>query len=101
MFGGANLLPSQPALLYVGNNAVNGGAGVVLNDGLRCAGGNVARLGVRFADAGGNASWGPGLGGGMWSAGDTRRFQIWHRDSMGSPCGSGANLSNGLEITFN
>jgi hypothetical protein len=101
-FAASNLLPNQPALLFVGENAVNGGAGLPFGDGLRCAGGNVVRLGVDTPDTQGDASWGPGLAAtGGWSAGDTRRFQAWYRDpGAGSPCGAGFNLSQGLEVTF-
>jgi len=98
---GGQLLPGQPALLFVGLNAVNNGNGVVFGDGLRCAGGGVVRLGVRQPDAGGGASWGPGLGAqGGWQAGDTRRLQIWYRDPSGGPCGTGFNLSPGHELVF-
>lgn len=100
-FGGHNLLPGQPALLFSGNNAVNGGNGVIFGDGLRCAGSSVKRLGVRVPDALGDATWGPGLApAGQWGAGDTRRFQVWYRDPNASPCGSNFNLSHGVEITF-
>ncbi len=101
VFVSSNLLPGQPVLLFAGNNAVNGGLGNTFGDGLRCAGGAVARLGVRIPDAGGAASWGPGVGSGLWNPGDVRRFQSWYRDPIGSPCGTGFNLSNGLEIAFN
>jgi Lectin C-type domain len=100
-FTGGNLLPSQPALLFGGMNAVNGGAGILFGDGLRCAGGSIVRLGVRVPDAGGAASWGPALGtSGGWASGDTRRFQVWYRDPVGSPCGAGFNLSHGVELVF-
>jgi hypothetical protein len=102
VFSGHNLLPAQPALLFVGDNAINGGNGIIFGDGLRCAGLNVVRLGVMNPDGAGEASWGPGLGAvGGWTAGDTRRFQVWYRDPIGSPCAAGFNLSHGLEITFN
>jgi hypothetical protein len=95
------LLAGQPALLFSGEQAVNGGAGVIFGDGLRCAGGNTIRLAVRFADGSGRADWGPGLGAtGGWSAGDTRSLQGWYRDPAGSPCGAGFNLTNGVELTF-
>lgn len=101
VFSAAGLVPSQPALLFVGDNAVNGGNGTLFGDGLRCAGGNVVRLGVRQPDAGGHASWGPGMGAsGGWSAGETKRFQVWYRDPSGSPCGGVFNLSSGLEVAF-
>ena len=97
----SNLLPSQPALLFAGNNAINGGDGVTFGDGLRCAGQSVVRLGVRIPDAGGGATWGPGLrASGGWGSGDVRHFQGWYRDPVGGPCGSGFNLTNGLSVTF-
>ena len=100
-FAGARMLPGQPALLFAGLNAVNGGLGSVFGDGLRCAGGGVARLGVRIPDAGGAASWGPGLASQLGVvAGDVRRFQTWYRDPQASPCGSGFNLSHGVEASF-
>ena len=99
-FQASQLIPNQPVLLFAGTNAVNGGLGVAFGDGLRCAGGNIRRLGVRVPNAVGDASWGPGLQpAGLWAAGDTRRFQAWYRDPSG-PCGTGFNLSNGVEITF-
>ena len=95
------MLPGQPALLFVGDNAINGGDGQPFGDGLRCAGGNVVRLGVQVPDGGGDASWGPGLGGsGGWQSGDTRRFQAWYRDPVGGPCGTGFSLTNGIEVLF-
>jgi len=99
LFRATQLLPSQPALLFVGLNAVNGGSGVVFGSGLRCAGGGVVRLGVESPSATGGAAWGPGLGGaGGWDAGDTRYFQVWYRDPAGL-CGAW-NLTNGLEVVF-
>jgi len=99
-FDATGLIPSQPVLLFVGNNAVNSGAGNAFGDGLRCAGGGVRRLGVRFCDSAGSASWNGDLGtAGGWGAGDLQRFQGWYRDSAG-PCGSTFNLTQGVEITF-
>lgn len=97
----SGLPPSQPAMLFVGTQALNGGAGVPFGDGLLCAGGSVIRFAARVADSLGNASWGPGLGAtGGWSAGQTRRFQTWYRDPVGGPCGNGTNLTNGYQMTF-
>ena len=99
-FQADNLIPSQPALLFVADNAVNAGSGVTFGDGLRCAGGNVRRLGVKSPDSNGAATWGPGLNAlGGWSAGQTQRFQAWYRDPSG-PCATGFNLSHGVEVTF-
>jgi len=98
------LVVSQPGLFFQGNNMINSSFGNHFGDGLRCAGGGVVRLQVRFADSSGNSSTSIDLiaKGGI-SAGDVRNFQIWYRDptgSGGSPCGTGFNLSNGVEGSF-
>jgi len=99
-FDATGLIPGQPVLLFVGNNAVNGGVGMQFGDGLRCAGGGVRRLGVRFCDSAGSATWAAGLGAsGGWVAGDIQRFQGWYRDASG-PCGTTFNLTQGVELTF-
>jgi len=97
----ANLIPSQPGLYFQGNNAVNGGQGNPFGDGLRCAGGGVIRLQVRFADTSGSSQTNANLivKGGV-AAGDTKRYQTWYRDPNSSPCGAQFNLSNGVELTF-
>ena len=98
---GSNLLPGKWALLFAGDNAVNGGSGNFFGDGLRCAGGSIRRMGVRVPDANGGASWGSGLASNYgFVAGETKRFQIWYRDISGSPCGTDFNLSNGLEVIW-
>ena len=105
-FRALNLLSGQPALLFSGNNAVNGGNGIAFGDGLRCAGNSVRRLGIVTPNASGTGIWGEDttlpplstLGG--WTAGDTRRFQAWYRNPTGSPCATNFNLSNGIEVVF-
>ena len=100
-FQASHLLPNQPALLFSGGAAPNGGNGLPFGDGLRCVGTNLIRLGVQTPGGGGTASWGPGLVGGTgYAAGDTRYFQVWYRDPSGSPCGLAFNLTNGVELTF-
>jgi len=97
----SGLVPNQPGLYFQGLNAVNGGSGSAFGDGLRCAGGGVVRLEVRMADASGSSSTTIDIAarGGV-SSGDLRRYQLWYRDPVSSPCGSGYNLSNGVEITW-
>lgn len=100
-FAAMGLLPSQPVLLFSGMNAINGGNGIAFGDGLRCAGGSVVRLSVRYPDGHGTAQWGPGLAvQGGWNPGDQRRFQAWYRDPVGSPCGANFNLTTALESSF-
>ena len=90
VFTASNLLPSQPALLFVGTMPL----GIPFGDGLRCVGGGVVRLGIKTPAPSGEAIWGPYLAAiGSWG------FQVWYRDPMG-PCGSGFNLTNGVEIQF-
>ena len=77
-------------------------------DGLQCAGGQLKRLGVRFADANGTSDTSGyplpiSVKAGNVSAGDTKRYQCWYRTIVNPPCGLGANdfnASNGLEVTW-
>jgi hypothetical protein len=100
---GSNL-PSGPGLYFQGNNAVNSGNGNPFGDGLRCAGGGVRRLQIRFSNAGNSFTTSTTISvsaaGGV-GAGQTKRYQLWYRDtSTSAPCNSGFNLSNGLEVTW-
>ncbi len=101
----SGLDPSNAGLYFQANNAINGGDGIHFGDGLRCAGGGLIRLQVRFSDGAGTSSTTIGIAAkGAVSAGDVRRYQCWYRDtSGGQPCGVGVNdfnLSNGYEITW-
>ncbi len=95
-------IANQPCVLFSANDLVNGSLGTPFRDGLLCANGGSDRHGVAFADAGGNASWGPGLAATEgFTAGTTRVFQAWYRDPGGlSPCGSGSNTSLALSVEF-
>jgi hypothetical protein len=96
------LIGNQPGLYFQGNNAVGGGGlGIPFGDGLRCAGGGVIRLQVRFADVNGGSATNLSVATkGGCVAGDVKRYQIWYRDPATTPCGSQFNLSNGYEITW-
>ena len=101
VLSGSGLIPSQPGLYFQGNNAINGGTGTQFGDGLRCVGGGVIRLQVRFAGGAGASSTTVDLiaKGGV-VPGDTKRYQLWYRDPVSSPCGALFNLTNGIERTF-
>ncbi len=100
-FSATNLLPGQPALLFVGTQPNNFGLGSPLGDGLLCVGGSIIRLEINVPDASGTAVFGPGLRTkGGWAAGETRYFQAWYRDPNGSPCGSGSNMTSAVQVTF-
>ena len=95
------LVPQQPGLLFQGTTAVNGGAGAPFGDGLRCAGSGIVRLEVLSSDAAGVASSTVDLGsaGGV-AAGDSRIYQLWYRDAVGSPCVAGFNTTNGARLSW-
>lgn len=96
LFSAADLPAGVPALLFCGTGST--GTGLLFGDGLRCVGGSLTRLGVRFADGAGGASWTGVLGSTGAAPGERRTFQVWYRDSAG-PCGAGFNASSGLDLT--
>jgi len=99
-FTASSVPQGQPALLYTGVNRIQSGQGVAFGDGLRCTGGAVVRLGVDFADANGEATWGAPFSNAPWTAGTARHFQAWYRNNPTPACGTGFNFSNGLTIVF-
>ena len=101
VFSGSNL-PSGPGLYFQGNNAINSGSGNPFGDGLRCAGGGVRRLQVRFSSGGtSQTSISISSAAGNVNAGSLKRYQLWYRDpSASAPCQSGFNLTNGIEVTW-
>ena len=96
--------PSQPVLFFQGLNFINSGNGNPFGDGLRCCGGGVKRLAVRFMDAAGAASTVGSLSvAGAVSAGTTYCNQGWYRDPLGaggSPCSTYFNLTNAVSVTW-
>ena len=98
---GEGAQPGQPGLYFQGDNAINGGQGVLNGDGLRCAGGNIRRLQVRQTDVNGDSFTTvdiPALG--LVNAGEVKRYQLWYRTPGVGLCGTGFNLSNGLELSY-
>ena len=77
-------------------------------DGLRCAVQGVLRHGVRPSDANGDVGvttngWGDPNGFFQFSvfmAGDTKHFQIVHRDDAAQVCMTGQNSSQAVSVTF-
>ena len=99
-----SLEPNNSGLYLQGDLATNGGLGLTFGDGLRCAGGSVIRLQVRFCDTGGVSSTTISIGakGGV-AAGDKRFYQCWYRNQSTPACGLGVNefnLSNGYEVIW-
>jgi len=93
-------LPAGPGLYFQGDNMTNSGNGVPFGDGLRCAGGNVIRIEIRLSTSGLSRTTVPIAITGEVSAGDTKHYQLWYRDPVGSPCGTGFNLSNGYKVLW-
>ena len=82
--------------------------GTPFNDGQRCVGGSIRRGIVRNSGQAGVISEGPGYIAATNAnsppalrilSGQTWNFQCWYRDNAG-PCGTGANLSNGVSVLF-
>jgi hypothetical protein len=97
-------MPNASVTYFQGTQQSNGGAGLPFGDGLRCVAGTVVRVGMKINA--GNASSYPEPGDlplsvrGMIPAyGGTRIYQGWYRNVTG-PCGSGFNLTNGVQITW-
>jgi hypothetical protein len=94
--------PNNSGLYFQGTTNLAGG--LLWGDGLRCTGGGVRRLQVRFADTDGSSltTIPIGTAGGV-SAGDRRYYQLWYRNIVAPPCGAGVNdfnSSNGYVITW-
>jgi hypothetical protein len=99
-------MPNSSALYFQGTTRVSGGAGVAFGDGLRCAGGQIVRLGTKMNS--GNASQYP-VGGDLpvsqkgliGMGGCIRTYQCWYRNADPTFCTpSTFNLTNALEVTW-
>lgn len=102
----ASGLPSSTtALFYQGTTTVGGTSGVPFGDGLRCAGGNIVRLGRSIAQSG-VASFpppgSPGIAalGGLGSGLVTRFYQCWYRNAAAFCTSATFNLTNGMRIAW-
>lgn len=117
LWSGNGVAPGNPA-----NPCFGGDSGVQSQffDGLRCAIGSTFRHSSRTVDSNGEAGanqhpWGgdhlcfqspyPDCGGdisaqGGFVAGQTRYFQVIHRDDPLLSCGRGLNTSQAIEVTF-
>lgn len=124
-FAAAGVPPNAFCLLQSGDSVAPGGMAnpcfgqdsgtqAAAFDGLRCAIMNTRRHGGRTADLSGqvgftSAPWGgeggPPAGianaGGGFLAGQTRYFQVVHRDNPTLGCMRGLNTSQAVEVTFN
>jgi len=103
-FHAAGLPTNKVGLLIMGTHAVN----VPFKDGIRCFGGQIQRFwkhknsgqtGTLMFD---HVIWQfANIQNVQLQPGDTRNFQIWHRDTgNGSPCNQRSNLTHSVQLTF-
>lgn len=112
MLSGSNLAPQNMANPCFG---LGTGANAIDRDGLRCAVGSLLRHGGRSADVAGSVAdssgpsrvWGGEAGppAGLavqagFVAGQTRYFQVTHREDPMAVCMRGLNTSQALEVSF-
>jgi hypothetical protein len=91
---------NSPCLYFQGTI---GGAGVVFNDGLQCAGGNTIRLGTKISVAGTSSypSGSPAIHvKGADAPGDVRFYQGLYRDVAPYCTAAPANETNGVTVTW-
>ena len=95
-------MPNSSALYFQGTTSLDPGA--FFGDGLRCAGGTIARLGTKTNASG--ASHYPVVGEasvsvrGACTAGATRVYQVWFRNAAPFCSSSTFYLTNGVRLTW-
>ncbi len=93
------------ALFFQGETALNASQGASFGDGLRCAGGEVRRLGV-VTVSGGTGAFGASSGSSLAAVGlipaegAVRTYQAWYRNAASFCTSATFNLTNGLRITW-
>lgn len=98
---GSQLVPNTPGLYFQGTLLENGGIGALFGDGLLCASGTIKRLEVRIASAQGTSNTTVNVASvGGASAGLTRFYQLWYRNTQGSPCGPQFNTTNAYQVVW-
>lgn len=95
------LPPNKPGLFVQASAMSGGGSSTFFHDGFRCVESSVTGIQLVFTNGLGMAQSGIDvISAGSVSAGSTKVYQFWYRDPFG-PCGTGANATNGLQVSFN
>jgi plastocyanin len=98
---GSQLVPNTPGLYFQGTLLANGGLGLLFGDGLLCASGTIQRLEVRTSSPQGTSQTTVNIvAEGSVSAGQTRFYQLWYRNTQGSPCGPQFNTTNAYQVIW-
>jgi len=97
-------MPDSSALYFQGTTQIGGGSGAAFGDGLRCAGGSIARLGTLTNFLGSSTYPGPGdqpvsIRGSV-AAGDVRTYQVWYRNAANYCTPSTFNLTNAYQAVW-
>ena len=83
---------------------MNGGAGALFGDGLRCVSTNIIRLGVAINASGSSGYPQPGNPPvsvrGTITAPGTRYYQVWYRNTAPYCSAAGFNFTNGLQVVW-
>jgi hypothetical protein len=98
-------VPTPSCLFFQGTAAILSGFGTPFGDGVRCAGGQIARLGTQTAST--NTAAYPQIGdapvsvaGSIPAAGGQRTYQVWYRNAAAFCTPATFNLSNGWQATW-
>lgn len=89
---------NEPSVLLMGHTATS----LPFRDGVLCAGNPTTRVEWMPLDAAGAASTSTSIvsAGGVPGPGVTRYYQLYYRDPVNSPCGTGSNFTNALRVAW-